>query len=203
MSIPTITTNELFRLQDQEPTTLIVDVRTPAEFRTVHARGVVNAPLNDLDPAAIVNAHKVDPGTTIYMICKMGGRSHKACEKFVASGYSNVANVVGGTDQWILEGHPVVDGEKKVISLDRQVRIMAGSLVFIGSALGYFIHSAWIGLPALIGAGFLFSGLTDTCGMGSILAKMPWNSPRDSANQSPPTQNPSRTEPVAKPESGG
>ena len=31
------------------------------------------------------------------------------------------------------------------------------------------------GIPAFIGAGLTFAGVTDTCGMGMLLAKMPWN----------------------------
>jgi len=71
-------------------------------------------------------------------------------------------------------GLPVVRG-KKAISLERQVRIAAGSLVLLGAVLGSFVHPAFIGLSAFVGAGLAFSGITDTCGMGMILARMPWN----------------------------
>jgi hypothetical protein len=64
---------------------------------------------------------------------------------------------------------------KKAISLERQVRIAAGLLVLVGAALGAFIHPAWIGLAAFVGAGLVFAGVTDTCGMGLLLARMPWN----------------------------
>jgi hypothetical protein len=64
---------------------------------------------------------------------------------------------------------------KKAISLERQVRIAAGSLTFLGAALGAFVHPAFIGLSAFVGAGLIFAGVTDTCGMGMILARMPWN----------------------------
>jgi hypothetical protein len=71
-------------------------------------------------------------------------------------------------------GLPVFRG-KKAVSLERQVRIAAGSLVLLGSALGCFVDPAFIGLSAFIGAGLIFAGITDTCGMGIILARMPWN----------------------------
>ena len=64
---------------------------------------------------------------------------------------------------------------KKVISLERQVRIAAGSLVVIGIAIGQFVHPAGFGLSALIGSGLVFSAVTNTCGMGMLIAKMPWN----------------------------
>ena len=66
-------------------------------------------------------------------------------------------------------------GTVKVISLERQVRIAAGSLVFIGVALGCFVHRGFYGLSAFVGAGLVFAGITDFCGMGLLLAKLPWN----------------------------
>ena len=75
---------------------------------------------------------------------------------------------------WDQAGLPVVRG-RKAISLERQVRIAAGLLVVTGSALGYFVNPVWIGLAAFVGAGLAFAGITDTCGMGMLLARMPWN----------------------------
>ncbi len=74
-----------------------------------------------------------------------------------------------------MPGCPVDVRGKKTISLERQVRIAAGLLVLLGALLGWLVHPAFIGLSAFIGAGLLFSGITDTCGMGMILARMPWN----------------------------
>ena len=68
----------------------------------------------------------------------------------------------------------MVEG-KKVMSLERQVRIAAGSLVVIGAVVGQFVHPGGFGLSAFIGAGLVFAGVTDTCGMGMMIAKMPWN----------------------------
>jgi rhodanese-related sulfurtransferase len=97
-----------------------------------------------------------------------------ACEKLQAAGYTNVVNVEGGTKAWDEAGLPVVRGQK-AISLERQVRIAAGTLVLIGALLGYFAHPYWIGLSAFVGAGLIFAGVTDTCGMAMLLARMPWN----------------------------
>ena len=86
----------------------------------------------------------------------------------------NVVNVEGGTQAWVQAALPVVRGEK-VISLERQVRIAAGLLVLIGAILSYFAHPYWLALPAIVGAGLTIAGITDSCGMGMLLAKMPWN----------------------------
>ena len=93
---------------------------------------------------------------------------------FQQAGYPNVVNVEGGTQACVSAGLPVVRG-KKAISLERQVRIAAGSLVLIGAVLAWLVHPAFIGLSAFVGAGLVFAGITDTCGMGMLLARMPWN----------------------------
>jgi hypothetical protein len=83
-------------------------------------------------------------------------------------------NIEGGTMAWTTANLPVVRG-KKTISLERQVRIAAGSLVVIGCTLGFFVHPLGYVLATFIGAGLVFAGVTDTCGMGMLLARMPWN----------------------------
>jgi predicted branched-subunit amino acid permease len=82
--------------------------------------------------------------------------------------------VEGGTDLWNEQKLPVEKGTA-VMSLERQVRITAGSLVFIGTLAGLFANRAFLVLPAFVGAGLVFAGITDTCAMGMLLAKMPWN----------------------------
>jgi rhodanese-related sulfurtransferase len=98
----------------------------------------------------------------------------KVSQKLEVAGFTNIVNIEGGTSAWHAAGLPVVEGEK-VMSLERQVRIAAGSLVVIGAAVGQFVHPGGFGLSAFIGAGLVFAGLTDTCGMGMMIAKMPWN----------------------------
>jgi rhodanese-related sulfurtransferase len=110
----------------------------------------------------------------IHVICQSGGRSMKVCQKLEAAGFTKIVNVAGGTSAWQSAGLPVVEG-KKVMSLERQVRIAAGSLVVIGAVVGQFVHPGGFGLSAFIGAGLVFAGITDTCGMGMMIAKMPWN----------------------------
>ena len=69
-------------------------------------------------------------------------------------------------------------------------------LVVTGSALGYFVNPVWIGLAAFVGAGLTFAGITDTCGMGLILARMPWNQvAASSPSNMPAGSNPSDSKP--------
>ncbi|MBA2112984.1 Inner membrane protein YgaP [Planctomycetes bacterium FF15] len=173
MSINTISPQALNKLRESGQCDLI-DVRTPAEYQEVHASDAVNSPLDRLAPKQVMDARNGSTDQPLYVICKSGNRAGKACEKFVAAGYENVVNVEGGTDAWASAGLPVVRG-KKTISLERQVRIAAGSLVLLGALLAIFVHPYFAGLSAFVGAGLMFAGITDTCGMGMLLAKMPWN----------------------------
>lgn len=158
----------------------LIDVRTPVEYREVHVEIARNVPLDQLDPAALMQARNGSANDPLYVICRSGGRGQQACEKFLKAGFSNVVNVEGGTMACVEAGLPVVRG-KKAMSLERQVRIAAGSLVLLGAVLGWFVHPAFIGLSAFVGAGLIFAGITDTCGMGMILARMPWNNVKASA----------------------
>lgn len=152
----------------------LIDVRMPVEYREVHAEGAQNYPLDVLDPRAIASSRNGRSAEPLYVICKSGNRSTKAVQKFLDAGIENVVNVEGGTTAWDAAGLPVKRGQK-AISLERQVRIAAGALVFTGAVLGYFVHPYFIGLSAFVGAGLVFAGITDTCGMGMMIAKMPWN----------------------------
>jgi rhodanese-related sulfurtransferase len=151
----------------------VIDVRTPVEFEEVHLDVARNIPLDRLTPE-LVRQMTHGSNAAFYVICQTGGRGRQACEKLAATGITHVMNVEGGTAACEAAGLPVIRGRKS-ISLERQVRIAAGTLVLIGSMLGYFVHPYWIALSAFVGAGLVFAGVTDTCGMGMLLARMPWN----------------------------
>ena len=172
MSITTITPQKLSDLIHSGAAVELIDVRTPVEYREVHVSHARNVPLDQLNAAQFATGR--GGSEPLYVICRSGNRAKQACEKFLAAGYPNVVNVDGGTQAWDQAGLAVVRG-KKAISLERQVRIAAGLLVLTGSALGYFVNPYWIGLSAFVGAGLAFAGITDTCGMGMLLARMPWN----------------------------
>lgn len=181
MSVSTISAKELFERMRAGESVELIDVRTPVEFREVHAEPAKNVPLDRLNAAQLA-AGRNGSSAPLYVICRSGTRGKQACEQFHAAGYDNVVNVEGGTQAWDQAGLPVVRG-KKAVSLERQVRIAAGSLVLIGAVLGYFVNPYFIGLSAFVGAGLIFAGVTDTCGMGMMLAKMPWNQVRDTPSK--------------------
>lgn len=183
--IATITPQELAQRRQSNQSLELIDVRTPVEFQELHVEFARNVPLDRLDPAAILAARNSNADQPLYVVCRSGSRGKQACEKFVAAGLTNVVNVTGGTLACEAAGLPVVRG-KKAISLERQVRIAAGSLVVVGSALGFFVHPYFIGLAAFVGAGLVFAGITDTCGMGMLLARMPWNQVQSGCSTKPP-----------------
>jgi len=174
MTVTTIAPEAFAKLQSEGKRVDLIDVRTPVEYQEVHLENARNVPLDQLNPGALMQSRSGAVNEPLYVICRSGGRGQKACEKFLEAGFANVVNIEGGTTACVEAGLPVVRGEK-AISLERQVRIAAGSLVLLGSILGWLVHPAFIGLSAFIGAGLVFAGITDTCGMGMILARMPWN----------------------------
>lgn len=178
MTIATITPRQLAELCKEGKKIDLIDVRTPVEFREVHVDCARNVPLDQLDPAALMQARNDRKDEPLYLICRSGGRGQKACERLLAAGFTNLVNVEGGT-MACLDCVPVVRGQK-AMSLERQVRIAAGSLVLLGSALS-LLHPGFIGLAAFVGAGLVFAGITDTCGMGMMLARMPWNKVKGAA----------------------
>lgn len=151
----------------------LIDVRTPPEFTNAHLPGARLMPLDDLDIETYLKQH--EPGRPVYVVCQAGGRAKKAIEQLERAGCFDGVLVEGGTQAWMDAGLPVNRGVSKVLPLIRQVQIVVGALSAIGAALALLI-SHWFALaPLFMGCGLLFAGLTGTCGMASLLARMPWN----------------------------
>ncbi|MDR0534127.1 MAG: rhodanese-like domain-containing protein [Verrucomicrobiales bacterium] len=174
MNILSISPAELAQKIAADSEILLIDVRTPKEFAEVHAGQATSIPLDEISRATLLAQFPDAANREIYLICHSGNRSRKALQKLQAEGLTNLVNVEGGTSAWVQAGLPVISG-KKSISLERQVRITAGSLVVSGALLAWLLHPLWILLSAFVGTGLVFAGLTDTCGMGLLLARMPWN----------------------------
>ena len=167
----TIAPVELQSLLTAQPALPVIDVRTPVEFAEVHVPQAQNIPLDELVPGSL----PFPKDQPVYLLCRSGQRATKAAAQFAREGFTAPIVVEGGTLAWIGANLPVTRGSVKVVSLERQVRIVAGSLVLIGVLLGCFVHRGFYGLAGFVGAGLVFAGITDFCGMGLLLAKMPWN----------------------------
>lgn len=156
---------------------VLLDVRTPAEYEEMHIDGSVLHPLTELDPAKVKDILGSAPECVV--VCASGQRATRAAERLQKElgGTVKLSVLDGGVKAWDAAGMPLIRG-KGVISLERQVRIAAGSFVLTGVLLGFFVNPAWFALSGFVGAGLVFAGVTDTCGMGLLLARMPWNNRR-------------------------
>lgn len=159
----------------EHPRARLLDVRTPAEYETAHVPGAYNIPLDAL--GAHLDGIRNTVADPIVLVCRSGQRSRQAEQMLGAAGLDTCVVLEGGLDGWAASGLPVQRGRQR-ISLERQVRIAAGALAAIGGLLATFVHSRFGLLPAFVGSGLVFAGLTDTCGMGMALSRLPYNRPR-------------------------
>lgn len=147
----------------------VLDVRTPAEYESEHVPGSLHIDASELE----ARMNTVPAGRLVAVVCRSGARARDAANRLLRHGHE--ATVLdGGLNAWRREGGALREGAK-TLPIDRQVQLTVGSGILLGSALGWFVHPAWFGLPALFGAGLLFAGLSGTCGLALMLARMPWN----------------------------
>lgn len=177
MSVDTVMPKSAFEYLQANSQACLVDVRTPVEFEEIHADGARLIPLDRISVDRLKGEVGDIAGRRIYFICRSGQRATQAAKQLTEAGIEDAHVIVGGTVAWEQDGLPVTRG-RAAMSLERQVRIAAGSLVLLGVILSLTVHPWLIGLSAFVGAGLVFAGITDTCGMGMLLAKMPWNQRR-------------------------
>ena len=146
----------------------LLDVRTPGEFRTIHATGASLLPMDRIQSGATPDLDGDE--RALLVLCKSGKRAEMAARSLSKVLKNPIHVVEGGTDAWVADGLPHEKGEG-VMSLERQVRIAAGSLVLGGVLLSTFVSPVASWVSGFVGAGLIFAGITDTCGMG-MLAKM-------------------------------
>ncbi len=150
---------------------LVLDVREPGEVRVERLPGATNAPLSSLEAHLGALARE----RPVYLVCRSGVRAGQAAARLGATGFRDVRIVAGGPDAWIRAGHAVERTAGGAWAMERQVRLAAGSLVLGGTLAGVLGNVAFFAIPAFVGAGLVFSGLTNTRGMARVLALMPWN----------------------------
>jgi rhodanese-related sulfurtransferase len=169
-TIEQITAKDLAYLWQNNQDLTVIDVRTPAEYEAVHARGAKLRPLHDLSTAGL-------PGRDqpVYILCKSGMRATQAAEKLLEEGISHPVVVEGGTDAWVAAGLPVEGSGRSAVPLDRQMRIFAGAMIFAGALLAMILSPVFVWIPLFMGCGLVFSGLTGICPMSNVIARMPWN----------------------------
>ncbi len=169
---PVLSPANVDQLIRENPCIRILDVRTPGEYSSVHIPGSYNVPLDTLgEHAREIRTNLMDP---VILVCQSGQRAQKADRTLAAAGMTNLHILDGGMNAWLGTGFDVVRGKSK-ISLERQVRIVAGALAATGGFLAAFVDPAFGFISAFIGSGLVFAGVTNTCGMAMLLARLPYN----------------------------
>jgi rhodanese-related sulfurtransferase len=168
---PAVDVPALRRLLESGDRPRLIDVRSPGEFETAHIAGSYNVPLDLLrEHRAELRAHL---DQQVVLICRSGQRAGQASQALASAGMPNLRVLHGGISGWQAAGEPVAAGRARW-ELERQVRLVAGSIV-LGSILASTTvpRAKWI--AAAIGGGLTFAALSNTCAMGTALAKLPYN----------------------------
>lgn len=156
----------------------VLDVRTPAEFETSHVPGSYSVPLATLKEHAGELRRHLDED--VVLVCRSGARARQAGEVLSGVGLPGLRVLEGGMNAWEDTGAPVNRG-RQTWELERQVRLAAGSLV----AAGVLASTAaprlkW--LSGAVGGGLVFAAVSNTCAMGNVLSRMPWNQSTEQAD---------------------
>lgn len=165
------TVHEINQLLDTGGECQVIDVREFSEFNSERIADAQLMPLSNFEK----HAAEIDHTKPVYLMCRSGNRAKQAAEKLSAKGFTDIHVIQGGMTAWAGANLPVVKGESTVWSLERQVRFTAGLLVLSGVVLGFAVSPYFFLLSGFVGAGLTFAGATDWCGMGMLLARMPWN----------------------------
>ncbi len=153
---------------------LLVDVREPGEFASERIPGATLLPLAQVSAQTLPSA----AGKQIVLYCQSGNRSERVARQLTRDGHLAVAHLEGGLNAWKQAGLPVTKSQNAPIALMRQVQIVAGSLVVLGTVLGAFVSPWFLLLSGFVGSGLVFAGVTNTCALGMLLAKLPYNQVR-------------------------
>ncbi len=171
MTIKRATVHEMNELLDGGGECQVIDVREFSEFNSERIADAQFMPLSNFEK----HADEIDHTKPVYLMCRSGNRAKNAAEKLASKGFTDIHVIEGGMVAWAGANLPVVKGESKVWSLERQVRFAAGMFVLTGVVLSVFVSPYLLLISAFVGAGLMFSAATDTCAMGMVLVRMPWN----------------------------
>jgi rhodanese-related sulfurtransferase len=165
---------QLRQLISDDPLIRVLDVRTGGEFDNVHIPGSYNVPLDTLAEHALDLAELDHP---VVLVCKSGARADQAHGKLAGAGKQRLHLLDGGLDAWVASGGDVVHGSSQTWAMDRQVRLVAGSISLVGIVASVVAPKAkW--LAGGVAAGLTFSAVSNTCAMANALGKLPYNKGR-------------------------
>jgi rhodanese-related sulfurtransferase len=149
----------------------LLDVRTPGEFRTAHIPGSYNVPLDTLREHRAELLRHLDED--VVLICRSGGRAAQAEQALAEAGLPNLRILEGGVLAWETAGGPLNHGPARW-DLERQVRLVAGGIVLLSGLAALLMPGLYL-IGTAVGAGLTVAALTNTCAMGMLLSKLPYN----------------------------
>lgn len=158
-------------LRTSRPRTRVIDVRAPGEFDSAHIPGSHNVPLDLLETHRDrIIAQHTDP---VVLVCRTGNRAEQARTLLAETGFDQITVLDGGVQAWQRHEAPVERGTG-TWTMERQVRLVAGSIVLTGILGSRFVPKLkWV--AAAIGGGLTFAAISDTCGMAKALSLLPYN----------------------------
>ena len=148
----------------------ILDVRRPDEYKATRIMPSVNIPMDSL--ASQMNQLVGD--TRWIVLCRSGNRATTVAGTLLAAGLQNFCVAQDSLNGWLKNKYPVIR-EKVPVSLERQVRTIAGGLVAVGALLAIFVSKWFLIIPLWVGCGLLYAGISDSCMMAMLLMKLPYN----------------------------
>ncbi|MDV9186726.1 rhodanese-like domain-containing protein [Streptomyces sp. SR27] len=170
-TIQSITPAVLHRLVQEGRAPRLLDVRTPGEFRTAHIPGSYNVPLSTLrEHRAELRSHLDEE---VVLVCRSGQRAKEAEQALAQAGLPNLRVLEGGIIAWEAASAPVKRGPERW-DMERQVRLVAGSVVLATGLIGIAVPGAHL-VGTAIGAGLTYAALSNSCAMGVLLSKLPYN----------------------------
>jgi len=167
----TIAPADLQALREAQRDTVLLDVRSRLEFEGSWIDGATNLPLEELD----ARLDEVPEQREVVVVCRTGVRATIAAETLARSG-RRARVLEGGMQAWRRAHLPMREGRRR-LPVDRQVQLIAGSMILTGIALGTLVNPWFLGIAAFFGAGLTFAGATGTCGLAHVLLRLPWNRP--------------------------
>ena len=114
-TVPLVQPADLARELTRRPAGLVLlDTRSPAEFRVSHLAGARFIEYDQLARYTFADLPREQP---VVVYCTVGARSERLGERLHALGFRHVRNLYGGLFEWVNEGHPVVDAHGPTLNV--------------------------------------------------------------------------------------
>jgi len=145
--------------------TVIIDVRTPAEYADYAFPGAINFPSEEYSSVSFM-PYKAQH---IALVCESGNRAKTIRKQLLQDGFDHVSilsvqmdavNRSQNTTKW---------------SIDRQFRLTLAVLLGIFLLSVYLAPTHLIAIPIILFSGLLYSAVANNCYLKIFIAKLPWN----------------------------